>query len=159
MIRKSIIAVLMLAATITTVQAAERKFTVSGEAKATGDQVLVKASISEIKPDGTTAVVSRPQLLLNAGTRGDVVVGSEIPRPPVTAVAPTMSVSPSPRAAATKTAAAAAAPVIDSGLKMDVISVKGGTDVLVVTTIIDKGATIWADAQRIPISAAPVARP
>lgn len=40
---------------------------------------------------------------------------------------------------------------IDSGIKVDVISIKGQDQVLIVTTVVEDGATVWAEAATVKV--------
>lgn len=44
---------------------------------------------------------------------------------------------------------------LSSGLRVDVISVKGKDEVLVIATAVEDGATVWGEVQKVPVGPRP----
>jgi hypothetical protein len=139
-------------------------YAVKVEASRAGEQVMVSATITETLADGkTTTTIAQPRMIILDGQRGEVVIGqpadrraAPAPAPPVPPPGPLPApphdeVQPAP-------AAPRRAPAendIQSGIRIDVISVKGEDKVLVITAVIRDGATVWADA----VASKPTNRP
>jgi hypothetical protein len=146
-----------VAAAATSTAYAEQRptYAVKVEASRAGEQVLVSATITETLADGkTTRTISQPRLLILDGQRGEIVIGQPAdrraaPAPPAPPPAPFPGpaheeVQPAP--GAPRRAPAGAEGDIQSGIRMDVISIKGEDKVLVITVVIRDGATVWAEA-------------
>lgn len=104
--------------------AAERApYAVTTEAVRMGDHIVVSVKITQTTTDGKTSVISAPRLLITQGQRGEIVVGTQQPDTP---------------------------DKLESGFRVEVISVRGKDEVLVVSTIVEKGEVVWAQAVNAP---------
>jgi hypothetical protein len=145
----------------------EKDFKVHAEATRVGQQILMKIELVQVDPGGATKSIARPRVLLLEGDRAGIEIGEERAESAasVRATIPTNGeVYPSPRrvvppaapatARASEHARSSAAPEIDSGIKVDIISIKGKDKVLVVSTVVEDRHVIWANADTVPIGAA-----
>jgi hypothetical protein len=119
-------------------------FTVTSDATRTGDKVSVSLKIVENKKEfvpqlgetNVTTTRATPQIMLREGQRAQVIVGRS-----------------RPAAAGDRPATEPAD--IDSGVKFDVISIKGQDNLLIVTTVVEDGSTVWAEAATIKVQPKP----
>ena len=145
MIRSVILACGVLSLVAVTTQAQDKPpivVTAVATRSADNNRISLSATISENKMEvvpnvgstNVTSILSSPRILFNEGEEAQMVAG----RPP----------------AASDTGRPAKAPgEIESGVKVDVISVKGRENILMVTTVIEDGVIVWADTATVPITA------
>jgi hypothetical protein len=117
-------------------------YAVTAEATRSGDAIWVSLKIVENKIQSVpnvgntnvTSVLSAPRVMLNAGQQAEIASGqpsadSKGKRPPV------------------------AWGSLESGVRTEIISVKGQDSVLIVTTMIENKTIVWADVSTVPITA------
>jgi hypothetical protein len=101
-------------------------YAVAARAQRIGEQVLIEMTLTRPKPGGGDETLSAPRVIIVEGGRGSISIG------PVDEGQPDE---------------------IESGFRIDVISVKGTGRVLVVAAVVEQAATIWADAQTVNVAA------
>lgn len=131
-------------------QAAEPEYTVSVKAVRTGDKVTVDLKLSHAKPGGELVEGHRvvettrsSQIMLLEGKRATLVAstgGEE---------------QPNPQAGGAKVKPNAVPDDMESGFRMDVISIKGADKLLVTANVVEKGVTIWANASMVDVAIKP----
>jgi hypothetical protein len=122
-------------------------FVVTSEATRAGDKISVSMKIVENKKElvpqvgdtNVTTTRATPQIVLREGRRAQMTMGRSRPA----------GGGAHPATAATDPAD------IDSGVKIDVISIKGQDNLLIVTTVVEDGSTVWAEAATIQIQPKP----
>ena len=140
--------------------AARTPYALNVEGERTGERVLISMKITKTPPDGEAETVAAPRLQIQEGRRGLIVVGSEAPAkaPPLPGAQPN-PVTPAPDGAKTPAAQPPAGEDdLESGLRVDVITVKGDDEVLVLATMVEDGVTVWADVQKVKLRARPEAK-
>jgi hypothetical protein len=135
MIRPAMLMCFVLAAFSIRAQADDRTpFSVTSEATRSGDQISVSLKIVENKIESVpnvgntnvTTTMSSPRIKMRDGQQAMLSVG---------------------RSSADSGAHSTTRPGdMDSGIRVDVISIKGQDKVLVVTSVVEDGSTVWADA-------------
>jgi hypothetical protein len=146
MIRSAVSTYLVLTLFAVSTRAEDRpRFAVTSEATRSGDTISVSLKIVENKMEvvpniGNTNVTttrSSPRIKFVDGRRAQIIVGRSRP--------------------ADSGAPAATEPAdIDSGIQVDVISIKGQDNVLIVTTVIEDGSTVWAEAATVKVQPKPM---
>ena len=116
------------------------RYASSAQATRSGDKIAVSIKVvlnkKEVVPTvGETNVdttLPSPQITLVQGQRAQIAIGSK-----------------------SRPAAAGAKPQdpsdIESGQRVDVISIKGQDSLVVVTTVIENGEIVWAQAATVPV--------
>ena len=102
------------------------------EATRTGGTVNVQMRVYEKSLGKEESLASAPKVQLLEGQTGQVEVGQQIP----------VEVP-----AGKGTNAKPTIKYVMTGTRIDVVSVKGKDELLVVTSFVEKGATVWADAK------------
>jgi hypothetical protein len=116
-------------------------YTVTAKAIRSGDGILVSAKIVEnqiqfvpkVGNANVTTILSEPRVMLNAGQRAEIEIG-QAPADPKGVTPPNLQGNP------------------QSGIRTEIISVKGQDRVLMVTTVTENGTIVWADAATVPIT-------
>ena len=156
--RATIVALLLLL--VADVRAADApEYAVSTEAVRTGEQVALSIKLTKSLKDGGAETLAAPRLLIQEGKRAMVIVATgpasaaaaggspPLPSPPL----------PSPDRTTTRrtqpTTPAASPEDLESGIRVDVISVKGKDKAIVLTTVVEKGETTWAESKTIVVTA------
>ena len=136
-------------------------YEVSAEAVKTGEQLAVSIKLTKPLAGGGTETLAAPRLIIELGRRATVAVSTAaaaIPRSGVgIAAAPPL---PSPERTTTRPsgpAAPASLEELESGIRIDLISIKGKDKAILVSTVMEKGVTTWAEAKTIDVTIAPQA--
>ena len=159
------IAVLLLALVADVRGADAPEYAVSTEAVRTGEQISLSIKLAKSLTDGGAETLAAPRLLIQDGKRALVIVSTG----PASAAAPAGAGAgavaaapplPSPeRATSRRTeqtvpapAASASPEDLESGIRVDVISIKGKDKAIVLTTVVEKGETTWAESKTIDVT-------
>jgi hypothetical protein len=116
------------------------RYAVTAQANRSGDQFSISIKIVENKMEVvpnvgntmTTITLSSPRLKFTMGQRGQISVGT--PHSEAKGAKPTTQPDQ-----------------LESGITVDVICAKGEDHVVMVTTIVESGAIVWADAANVHI--------
>jgi hypothetical protein len=119
-------------------------YAVTAQATRSGDVITVSVKIVENKiqfvPNvgntNVTTTLSHPRIMLDAGQQAEIEVGQSS--------ADSKDVRPTTPAGD-----------VESGLRIEIISVKGQDHVLMVSTVLENKNIIWADASTVLISSQP----
>ena len=111
-------------------------YSVSAEAKRADGKILVSVKIMEIKEQAVanagitdvTTQLSSPRIILTEGQQAIIESGDSVPT----------ANDPHPAD-------------ITSGFKVEIISVQGGKELVMVAMVMDKGTIVWVDASRVGI--------
>ena len=117
------------------------KYTVDADATQNGNQIVLSIKITRVASESGTVItstVTSPHITLMEGQSAELVIGS------------LGTATSLPQAAATPTTMQDASHV-ESGIKFNVISIKGQGKLIVVTNVIDSASTVWAEAQTISV--------
>ncbi len=115
-------------------------YAVMAEAERSEGFIIVSAKITHKTPDGRTDVLSAPRLSLMDGRRGTISVGSETAQAVKEAGPDAEKAGDEPDIE-----------ILFSGLQIDVIKPVGRDEVLLVTTVTEKGSIVWADSRLVKV--------
>ncbi len=115
-------------------------YDVTAEAERSPGGVVVSTKITKRTPDGRTEVLSAPRLTLLDGRRGTITMGSE-----------TAQAVKEAGPGAEKAGDESNIEILFTGLQVDVIKPVGRDEVLLVTTITEKGSIVWADSRLVKV--------
>jgi len=144
MIRHAIVLFVTLLFLAVRAEAADNApYVVTAQATQAGDKITVavklvykeKANVPQAGEKEVTTTVSNPKVVLFEGQRAELGIGK------------------SPDAAG-KTEPQTKPGVVSSGFTVDIISVKGRNQIVMVTTVVEQGKVVWADAATVPVAAA-----
>ncbi len=136
----------LLVLMVSVAAAAEPEYSVSAKAVRAGDKVTVDLKLSHAKRGGelvdghrVVETTRSSQIMLFEGKRATLVAsigGLE---------------QPNPQAGGAEVKPGAGPDDMESGFRMDVISIKGADKVLVTANVVEKGVTIWANATMVDV--------
>ena len=111
--------------------AADRtEYSQTAQAARNGDQILVEVKVAQTSPGGQPQILSAPQVSMLEGKRAQVIVGQQHPAKPGEREGD-----------------------LESGIRIDVISVRNQDKVVLLTTVVEKGDTVWAEAKTLAVMA------
>jgi hypothetical protein len=131
---------------------------VSTEAVRTGEQLALSIKLTKSLKDGGAETLAAPRLLIQDGKRAMIIVSTGPAAAAAAAGSPPLPSPPlpSPDRTATRrtqeTVPAASPEDLESGIRVDVISVKGKDRAIVLTTVMEKGETTWAESKTIDVT-------
>ena len=148
------IVVVVLLALVAGVRAADApEYAVSTQAVRTGEQLALSIKLTKSLKDGGAETLAAPRLLIQEGKRAMIIVSTGPASAPAAAGSPPL---PSPDRTATRrtqeTVPAASPEDLESGIRVDVISVKGKDKAIVLTTVVENGETTWAESKTIDVT-------
>lgn len=118
-------------------------------------QLKVSVRITRTAPGGEALTLSHPQVIVAHGQRAVFTIGK--PRGEAKAVRALRAQGGEAEgdgAAGDGVPSGEIEDDIESGVRVDLISVKGKDEVLVVSSVIEGGATVWAEAKTVPLGGA-----
>ena len=150
----------------------------TADAERVGESVQVSLRVTKTNAEGKAETLAAPRLRILEGHRGIIIIGGSAapgeaaPLPPVQAN-PTINApqqapaeaAPRPPAQADPTAPAApdrrpaaSGGPLEPGVRVDVVSVKGDGEIVIVATAVEDGVTVWCDVRKVAIRPGPEAK-
>ncbi|HEX3358268.1 MAG TPA: hypothetical protein VHS31_14945 [Tepidisphaeraceae bacterium] len=127
-------------------------YKVKATASRTGDEIQVSIAISSVKP----GLVPMPQPPLKSQIKlpqGATMITETRSAPKITMHDGQTAIMVMGQGARAPAGSQPADPTeLESGTKVELISIKGQDKLLVVCTVIENSATVWADAATIPVT-------
>jgi hypothetical protein len=120
------VAVLVLSSAVLATDAPQ-PYAATATAVRTGDKIRVDVRVTQSGPGGVTTTLSKPSLLFEQGRTAQMVIG-------------------------TAAADSKGPENIESGVKVDVVSIKGQDRVLMLSTVVENSLVVWADVATIPVT-------
>ncbi|MDB5299710.1 MAG: hypothetical protein JWO87_1373 [Phycisphaerales bacterium] len=128
------------------------EYSVSAQGVRTGDKVSVAIELSHTKAGGevvdghrVTGTNRSARIMLSDGKRASLIgnLGDHSPQQPAAPVGPGEPKS------------VQSLDDMESGFRVDVISIKGMDKVLITASVVEKGAAVWADSKMIEVKVKP----